>query len=107
MEAEKSWGNVVRVWWAYAWRSFLMMIVAFIIHLVLNLIIVIVGNSFELPPRLVTGFDFLVKCAVFLSLSIVPMRLIMGKDFGHFRLVMLTKEPPAPVAGQASPTPQA
>jgi outer membrane lipoprotein SlyB len=93
MEIEITWGKVVRVWWAYAWRSFIAVFCGAIggalVGGVLGFAMGAFGVSLTAIQLIVASIGFLIG----LALSVVPMKLILGKDFGEFRLVLVSKGP--------------
>lgn len=89
MELEITWKRAIRVWWSYLWRNLLAIVAA-----------VIVGGMFGALMGFALGFvgvsiDSIQKLAapvgmfIGLVISIVPVKMILGKDFGEFRLVLV------------------
>jgi hypothetical protein len=76
------------------------MVVAMLIGMVIGGIIGFVLGAMGVPIRviqiIVAPFGFVMGLAI----SVVPLKLILGKDFGEFRLVLLAKQQPVePPAG--------
>jgi hypothetical protein len=61
------------------------MIVGFIIGFILGLILGIIGIEPNKSIMLILGI------IIGLAISTIPMKMILGKDFGEFRLVLLSK----------------
>lgn len=92
MELEITWDRVVRVWWSYLWRSLICILIAMLIGMICGFIIGFTLGFIGFPAsliRLVTGS---IGFALGLAISILPMKLILGKDYGDFRLVLLAKQ---------------
>lgn len=93
MELEVTWKRALRVWWSYIWRSLIAIIlglvVAIIVGVFLGLIMGVMGSSEQLTSYVSNGFGFLIGLAT----SIIPIKLILNKSFGEFRLVLVRAEP--------------
>ena len=91
MELEITWKRCFRIWWSYVWRNLIAVVVSMIaggmLGFVLGLILGIAGFSVETIKVVVTPIGFVLG----LLISIVPMKMILGKDFGEFRLVLIEK----------------
>lgn len=85
-ELEVTWGRTVRVWWAYLWRS---MLITFIIGFVMGLLQAQGAFNSDLPIQLV-------GIIISLAFSLVVMKMILGKDFREFRLVLIRKDDKSP-----------
>lgn len=91
MELEITWKRCFRIWWSYVWRNLIAILVAMIagaiLGFVLGLILGLAGFSLETIQIVVTPISFVLG----LLISIVPIKMILGKDFGEFRLVLIQK----------------
>lgn len=91
MELEITWKRCFRVWWSYVWRNLIAIVISVIaggiLGFGLGLILGIAGFSVETIQIVVTPIGFILG----LLISVVPMKMILGKDFGEFRLVLLQK----------------
>lgn len=89
MELEVTWKRATKVWWAYFWRSLIAMLGAMVIGGIvggiIGFIIGMMGSSRESIQLLVTPIGMIIG----ILMSIVPIKLILGKNFGDFRLVLL------------------
>jgi len=89
MELEITWKRAIKVWWSYLWRNLLTIIVGIIIGAIIGGILGFALGAFGLSKEtiqtVVTPIGFIIGFAI----SIVPMKLILGKDFGEFRLVLV------------------
>jgi ABC-type glycerol-3-phosphate transport system permease component len=92
MELEITTKRVIRVWWSYFWRNIATIFVAAIIAVLIGMISGFAGVDLSSPSMhpLLTAFGILVCVAT----SLIPIQMILGKDFGEFRLVLLAKATP-------------
>lgn len=104
MELEITWKRAAKVWWAFFWRDLVWCLIHLIISgliligffLFFGLINFINMNYFNITDEfskeiigifLVCGY--LLYQLTFYLISIVPMKMILGKDFGEFRLLLV------------------
>lgn len=89
MELEITWKRAVKVWWAYLWRSVLAalcaMLIGGLIGGIAGFIMGLMGASGESIQLLIAPIGIVIG----IGISIVPIKLILGKDFGEFRLVLI------------------
>jgi xanthine/uracil permease len=91
MELEITWGRVVRVWWAYCWRNLIAIVVAMILGGIVGFII---GFMMTMLGASITEVQYVTAplgALIGLALSVIPMKMILGKDFGEFRLALISK----------------
>ena len=92
MELEVTWGRTAKVWWAFLWRNIIAIIAAVVAGAILGgiigFILALLGASLQTVQFVVAPIGF----GIGLAISIVPIKLILGKDFGEFRLVLLQNE---------------
>ncbi len=90
MELEITWKRASRIWWSYLWRNIIAIIRAVIIGAiiggVLGFILGMLGTSTDISKLIVQPLGFLIG----LGISIIPLKLILGKNFGEFRLVLMS-----------------
>jgi hypothetical protein len=95
MELEITFRRTIRIWWAYLWRNLIAIlvtvVVGFIVGFILGFIMGMLGFSVQTIQLVTAPIGFLIGLAI----SIVPLWMILGKDFGEFRLVLLANEPAA------------
>jgi len=93
MELDVTWKRAIRVWWAYLWRSLIVVIVgsvlAGIVGGIIGFIMSMMGADGDSISMLVMPIGMLIGILI----SIVPIKLILGKDFGEFRLVLIQSAP--------------
>jgi hypothetical protein len=89
MELEVTWPRLLRVWWAYFWRSLVAIVVAMVLGAIvggiLGAIMGVMGVSIQ-TIQLVTAP---LGAILGLVISVFPMKMILGKSFGEFRLVLV------------------
>jgi len=94
MKLEITWKRAVRVWWSYFWRNLIATFLAFLAGMAVG---AIVGPVMRALGLSVLGAQLVVAplgLMIGLVASVVPLKMILGKDFGEFHLVLLGKEPP-------------
>lgn len=89
MELEVTWTRAIKVWWSFLWRNILAVIGAVVIGAItggiLGFVLGMLGASLQTIQLLVTPIGFIIG----IGISIIPLKLILGKDFGEFRLVLV------------------
>jgi ABC-type uncharacterized transport system permease subunit len=93
MEIEITWANAIRVWWAYFWRNLIAIIVAIVAGGIVGAILGFVMGMLGVPVRTIQFITGPIGAVIGIALSVVPMKLILGKDFGTFRLVLISNAP--------------
>ena len=92
MELEVTWSRAIKVWWSYVWRNLIAIIVSMIMGGIAGFIIgftmAALGATEETMKITATIVGFIIGVAI----SIVPMKMILGMNFGEFRLVLLSNE---------------
>ena len=91
MELEITWERAVRVWWSYLWRAILMTLVAMVIAGLMGAILSAFMGAMGMTASAIQAVVFMLGAVIGLGVSIVPMKLILGKDFGQYRLVLVAK----------------
>jgi len=90
MELVVTWKRLLRIWWAYLWRSLITIlgagVISFFIGLFTGLVLQYFGvnvNEARLPLQIMGG-------AIGLFMSVIPLQLVLEKDFGEFRIALLS-----------------
>lgn len=94
----------LKVWWAYFWRSLVTLVVSMIVvglvsfalGVVLALLLPLIGLAPEHVQQTARLAGTLLGLVAGLLSSAIPLWLILGKDFGEFRLALITYRPAAP-----------
>lgn len=95
-ELEATWSRTLRIWWALVWREFVAALVAVIGGAVLGFIVGFILGILGIPVSLIKVVTGSIGGALGLAISVVPVKLIIGRDFGGFRLVLLTSSSVTP-----------
>ena len=83
-EIKATWGQVVRVWWV--WRNIIAMIIAMIIGGVIGALLGLVFGIMGVPQNIIGIIAGIVGAIIGLGVSLIPVKMILNKDFGKFRL---------------------
>ncbi|MGO1233694.1 MAG: hypothetical protein ACTMHG_08240 [Marinobacter sp.] len=89
MELEVTWKRAAKVWWSYLWRSIIAIIVATVLGGIVGFIIGFVLGAMGVSTQTIQFITAPIGMIIGLLISIVPIKMILGKDFGEFRLVLL------------------
>ena len=89
MELEVTWGRTLHVWWAHLWRNLIAMVVGALLGAAAGAGLGFVLGVAGVAPDVIRRLSFVIGLALGLVVSIVPIRMVLGKDFGEFRLVLL------------------
>jgi hypothetical protein len=92
MELEITWKRTVKVWWSYLWRNLIAIICAIILSFIFGFIVALTLGAFHVSVQAQQIIVAPIGAIIGLLSSIVPIKMILGKDFGEFRLVLLKKE---------------
>jgi len=84
MELEITWKRAVSVWWAYLWRNLVTAIVAAIAGMFLGFFLGLIASALGVPVQAIRPLCALLGFAIGLTASVVPVKLILGKDSGSF-----------------------
>lgn len=95
MELEITWKRAARVWWSYLWRNLLAVLGAMVIGGLMGGAIGLAMGIAGASPTTVKIVTTPIGALLGLLISIVPVRLILGKDFGEFRLVLVANDTPS------------
>jgi hypothetical protein len=89
MELEITWGRVVRIWWAYAWRNLIAIVVAMLAGGIMGGIMGFILGAAGVPIETIKIIVMPIGFILGLVISVFPMKMILGKNFGEFRLVLV------------------
>jgi hypothetical protein len=93
MEMEITWARVVRVWWALLWRGLLEMLVAAVAGGVVGFAVGFVLGVLGAPIPTIQVVCGLLGALLGLLISLVPVKLALGRDYGDFRLALMPRTP--------------
>ena len=89
MELEVTWKRAVKVWWSYFWRNIIAIIVAMLIGVVVGFIIGFILGAMGVSTQTIQFITAPIGMIIGLLISIMPIKMILAKDYGEFRLVLL------------------
>ena len=92
MELEITWKRVVRIWWSFLWRNFLAILGAVIIGAIVGFIFGLILGSMGVSVKTITMIVRPIGFLIGLGISVIPLKMVLGKDFGEFRLVLISSE---------------
>jgi len=93
MELEIRMSHILRIWWAYFWRNLIAIVASGIISALVGAVLGIILSRSGIDFEAARPYFTVLGLAIGLAVSIVPVALILGKDFGDFRLVLVTSAP--------------
>jgi hypothetical protein len=93
MELEITGTRVVRIWWAYLWRSLIAIVASMLIGGVVGFVVGAILGAMGVSARTIQIVCAPIGFIIGMAISIVPLRMILGKDFGEFRVVLLANYP--------------
>lgn len=91
MELQITWKLAIKVWWSYAWRNLVVIVVSFFAGMLVGAIAGGIMGALGIDLGTIKIVTSIMGFIIGLGLSIIPMKMILGKDFGDFRLVLLSK----------------
>ena len=91
MELDVTWQRLVRIWWAWLWRSLLATALAAVLTYLSGLWIGFLAGLLKLPIELATLLSTVAAFIIAVGLSIFPLWQVLSRDFGEFRLILQAK----------------
>lgn len=102
MELSVTWDRTAQIWWAFFWRNILIMIPAMLVGGLAGGVVGVLLGLAGARPETIRLATFPVGFLVGAASSIIPLKMILGKDFGEFRLVLLSKSQAVRASGGGS-----
>lgn len=93
---EVTWGRAGLVWWAYIWRLLLCGIASAVVGGIVGGLLGFVLGMLRVPKEAIIFVSLPVGLVIGAASSIIPMKMILGKDFGEFRLLLVAKQTSTP-----------
>ena len=93
MELEVTWGRALRVWWAFFWRNLVGIVIAVLLSAVIGALLNVVLSAAGVAPETVSRVAMPFGVMLGIAASVVPIKLILGRGFGDFRLVLVSRQP--------------
>ena len=91
MELEITWKRATLVWWSFVWRNLIAIVIAMLVGGIFGFIIGSILGMFGVSTETIQFVVTPIGVVIGLLISIIPLKMILGKDFGEFRLVLLHK----------------
>lgn len=100
MELEATWERATKIWWSYLWKYFLAILGCFIIVTILMVIIGFLLALMGVGQAVITFVGTILGFLLFLPASLIPIKFLLNKNFGNFRLTLV------PISQSTSTKPQ-
>ncbi len=92
MEIEITWKRTLPIWWAYLWRNIIALVVSIMAGSVAGFVIGFMFGLIGVSTDTIQVLCGILGGAIGLALSVVPMKMILGKKFGNYRLVLVSTD---------------
>lgn len=97
-EVEVTTKRLLKVWWAFLWRSVLVtigamavsMVVGAVVGAALGFVMHLGGYGTEEIQIVARPVGMVLGGLIGVGFSIIPVKLLLGKSFGEFRLVLVS-----------------
>lgn len=89
MELEVTWKRTTKIWWAYLWRNLLAIVASVAIGAIIGGIIGFILGTMGVSVETIKVVTMPIGFVIGLIISIIPLKMILNKDFGEFRLVLV------------------
>ena len=89
IEMSPSWGLGLKVWWAWFWRT---MILVFVLSIIIGIIVGVIGALIGLAQATISFSGGLFGLAIGLYLGPAILKRLMTKGFGRYRLAVMRKD---------------
>jgi len=89
MELEVTWGRAIRVWWLYLWRNLIAIVAAMILGGIIGAILGFGLGAAGVSITVIKIVTMPIGAILGLVISIIPMKMILGKNFGEFSLLLV------------------
>ena len=93
--------RLLKVWWAHLWRLGIAIICAQLVLAFISFVAMIFILKLPIDSVVIKYISYALHplaIAVYLIYSIVPLSMIIGKDFKGFRLVLISDETTKPIS---------
>ncbi len=89
IELKPTLRRVIKIWWAYVWRYAVACAVSFVIAAVAGAVLGYSMGARGYSREVTKATAYAVGLFIGVATTIVPLKLIIGKQFKGFRLVLL------------------
>lgn len=90
-ELDITWGRAFRVWWALLWRGSLAFMASILMGALGGGLLGTALGSLDFDIILIKNLAGILGFLIGLAFSIIPVKLVLGKSFSSFRLVLVPK----------------
>ena len=90
-EIKATWGHAVRIWWALIWRNVIAVIVTIIVAGVAGFLLGFLLGFLGVPIKIIEVVSGAIGAIIGIAISVVPVKMIIGKNFRNFRLAIVPK----------------
>ena len=87
-----TWRRATRVWWSYLWRNLIAIVATAVLAGIAGAIIGGILGAFGASPKTIQIVGTPVGMIIGLAISIIPMKMILGKNFGEYSLVLIKND---------------
>ena len=87
MEMEITWPRLLKLWWGFLWRFVIAIISSFLVGLVFASILTMLMSGAGAGEGSIRLYTYIIGIIITLLFSMVPLRLLIGKTFGDFKLI--------------------
>jgi hypothetical protein len=91
-ELTPTWEKIIRIWWAYLWRNFIAVLVSMIIAFIVVIIADIILRALQVPTNIIKIITMVIVFISSLIISVFPLKMIIGKKFRDFSLIIVKNE---------------
>lgn len=92
MEITPGWKQIIRIWWALTWRNICAIFLATCLIFFLTYIATVALGLLGVSESIVYILMLTVGALVGLGISIFPIRMLVGKNLGEFRLTIIKSD---------------
>lgn len=92
MEVEITWKRTLPIWWAYFWRNIMAVVASIMVGSFVGLIIGFILDVMGIWNDTMNVVCRIIGTVIGLAFSVVPMKMILGKKFGNYRLVLVSAD---------------
>lgn len=89
IELTPVWNHIIHIWWAHLWRILVSFIVAFFVSFSVSFLLAMILSLFRVPINIIAVIAYPIAALIWLGITIFPMKMIIGKKFNGFRLVIV------------------
>ncbi|MFZ0427463.1 MAG: hypothetical protein WAO20_05055 [Acidobacteriota bacterium] len=92
MKLAVTWDRTIIVWWALFWRQLIAGVVGLVVSAAVGTLLGLVFGAMKIHQLVASCTAFPLGLGIGLGLSIIPVKMVLGKEFGEFQLVLLKRD---------------